>query len=154
VITVEYIRSTAVGLAPITMFCDPAKRGCGAGRGSFCRSSGGYNVPFHAPRKAAVAGMSDDEKYEAYRQMRAEQEQRHREAEAAMRRPLTAEQQRVRTATREAWQRAGREAAADLKAQRERRRSLSPIRGPGGATVLDITARLAARNASTPRGAA
>ncbi len=151
-ITVEYIRSTAVALAPITAFCDPAKGGCGAGRGSFCRSRGGYQnseVGFHKARKAAIAHLDEQQRYDAYKEMRAEQEQRRRESEAVMRQPLTAEQRRVRAATREAWEQAGRDAAADLRAECERRKPLSPIRGV--AEVADLAAeRARRRGAPTP----
>ncbi len=151
-ITVEYIRSTAVGLAQITVVCDPAKRGCGAGRGAFCKSSGGYNVPFHAPRKAAVEHLSEDEKYEAYRQMRAEQELRRRESEAVLRQPLTAEQRRIRAATGEAWRRAGVEAAAEVRAEQQRRKPLGPIRGV--APVADLAAERARRRGVPTSGGA
>ncbi len=119
-ITVEYIRSTAVGLAPMTAFCDPADGGCGSGRGSFCRSRGGYEnsaVGFHKARRDAIADLDEQQRYDAYKAMRAEQEARQRAVKAAMERPL------------------------------------APIRG-GGAKVLDLRPRLAARHGSTPGGAA
>ncbi len=152
-ITVEYIRSSAVGLAPITAFCDPAKGGCGAGRGSFCRSSGGYQnsaVGFHRARRDAIAHLDEQQRYDAYRAMRSEQEQRRREVEAVMARPLTPEQQRVRRATGEAWRRAGVEAAAEVRAERERPKPLSPIRGV--APVADLAAERARRRGAPTSG--
>ncbi len=157
-ITVEYIRSTAVASAPMTVGCTR----CLAPRGSYCRSTprrggNGYQnsaVGFHKARRDAIAGLEEQQRYDAYREMRAEQEQRRREVEAVMRRPLTAEQQRVRQATGEAWVRAGREATTDLAAERAKRKPLSPIRGV--APVADLAEERARRRGrhSTPGGAA
>lgn len=148
-ITVEYIRSSAVAAAPMTVGCTF----CLAPRGSYCRSTSQYNVPFHQPRKDAIAHLDEQQRYDAYAEMRREEAALRESVSRRLAQPLTAEQRRIRAATGAAWVRAGREATADLNAERERRRPLSPVRGV--APVADLAAeRARRRGTSTPRGVA
>ncbi len=149
-ITVEYIRCTAVAMAPMTVGCTR----CLAGRGSYCQSSGQYKVPFHAVRIAAVAHLDEQQRYDAYVQMRREEAALREQVSRQLRQPLTVEQQRSRAATGAAWRQAGREAAADLRAEVPKRKPLSPIRGV--APVADLTVERARRRgaAITPNGVA
>lgn len=66
-----YARMMAIALAPAI---NPCPR-CKAARGQYCISRGGYQtsaVGWHAARKALVAGMSDDERAEAFEVLRSE----------------------------------------------------------------------------------
>lgn len=130
-ITREYIWSTAVASAPMTVGCTR----CLAPRGSYCRSTprrggNGYQnsaVGFHKPRVDAVAHLSEQQRYDAYVEMRNE--------ERALRQRMATSLKPIPT---------------DLAAEREKRQPLAPFRG---AKVLDLRPRLAARH-RTPDGAA
>ncbi len=133
-ITREYVRSTAVASAPMTVGCTR----CLAPRGSYCRSTprrgDGYQnsaVGFHKPRVEAVAHLSEQQRYDAYVQMRRE-EQPLRESVSRSLRPFPAPPV----------------PAADLAAERAKRQPLAPFRG---AKVLDLRPRLAARHAAPPQ---
>lgn len=145
-ITVEYIRSMAVASAPMTVGCTR----CLAPRGSYCRSTGQYNVPFHKVRRDAVAHLSEQQAYDAYVQMRAEEAGLREQVSRRLAQPLTPEQLRVRRATGEAWRRAGAEATAELRAERDRRKPLSPIRGV--APVADLAVERARRRGASTSG--
>jgi hypothetical protein len=127
-------RVMAVAQAPLTVGCPR----CLAGRGSHCRSSGGYQnsaVGFHAVRKAAVAHLSDDQRYDAYAQMRAEEAQLRAQVSAQLRQPLPADVREIRRRTGVAWDRIGREVRAE--AAPVRRKPLAPVRGGSNVTYLD-----------------
>ncbi len=148
-ITVEYIRSSAVAMAPMTVGCPR----CLAGRGSYCKSTPrrggvGYQnsaVGFHKARKDAIAHLDEQQRYDAFAEMRAEEAALREQVSRQLAQPLSAQQVESRRRTREAWQQAGREVAAGLQAER---RPLSPM---GGGKVLDLRPRLAARHGSTPQ---
>jgi hypothetical protein len=95
-----YQRMMASALAPMTVQCPR----CDEPRGMDCRSTGGYTVPFHAPRLAAVDHLTDDERVAAFAALRAEQKRRLAEGEA-QRRQLLSDPQWVaqRDATRAWW---------------------------------------------------
>ncbi len=148
-ITVEYIRSSAVAAAPMTVGCTR----CLAPRGSYCRSTGQYNVPFHKARKDAVEHLSEQQRYDAYVEMRREEAALREQVSHRLAQPLTAEQQRIRAATGEAWRRAGVEAAAEIRAgQGQRRKPLGPIRGV--APVADLAVERARRRGAPTSGGA
>jgi hypothetical protein len=119
-----YIRSMAVAMAPMTVGCTR----CLVGRGSHCRSKGGYQnsaVGFHKARRDAVAHLSEQQRYDAYAAMRAEEAELRASVEASLRRPLTSAQVESRRRTGAAWDRIGREVAAEVRAARPRLRVLS-----------------------------
>jgi hypothetical protein len=125
---------------------------CLAPRGSYCRSTprraggNGYQnsaVGFHKARQDAVAHLGEQQRYDAYAEMRAEEAALREQVSRRLAQPLSPEQQRVRKATGEAWRRAGAEATAELRAVQERRKPLSPIRGV--APVADLAAERARR---------
>ncbi len=134
-ITREYIRSTAVASAPMTVGCTR----CLAPRGSYCRSTprrggDGYQnsaVGFHKPRVEAVAHLTEQQRYDAYVQMRNE-ERALRSSVSRSLQPSPAPRRPVEV--------------TDLDAKRK---PLGPIRG--GAKVLDLRPRLAARHAAPPQ---
>lgn len=70
----EYSTMMAIANAPITVTC----AFCKATRGNTCTTSNGYNYAggYHAPRKRAVANLSDDEALAAYAAYEAGLEQR------------------------------------------------------------------------------
>jgi hypothetical protein len=127
-------------MAPMTVGCPR----CLAGRGSHCRSSGGYQnsaVGFHKVRKDAVAHMSEQQRYDAFAEMRAEEAALRAQVSGLLRRPPSPAQQESRRRTGEAWDRAGRDAAAEVRAAQSRR-PLSPVRG---GDVVDLAAARRAR---------
>jgi hypothetical protein len=153
VITAEYVRSSAVAAAPMTVGCTY----CLAPRGSHCRSKGGYQnslVGYHKARRSAVAHLSEQQRYDAYVVMRGEEARLRAHVSRLLEQPLTPQQQESRRRQRAAWAQAGREATVELRQDsRPRRLALTAVRG--GAPVVDLTAeRARRRNGSTPSGAA
>ena len=162
-----YIRSMAVAMAPMTVGCTR----CLAGRGSHCESSGGYRnsaVGFHAARKAAVAHLSEQQRYDAYAEMRAEEAALRASVSARLRQPLTPEQQASRRATGEAWARTDAEVrqwrrdrvdvlthsyGCRCRTEQPARQPLGPIRGVAPVGDLSAARRRRALR-SVPDGAA
>ena len=137
----------AVALAPMTVGCPK----CLAARGSHCRSAGGYQnstVGLHAARKAAVAHLSDRQRYDAYAAMKAEEEVLRAQVRARLAEPVTAEVAAVRRRTAEVWKRAVVEAAAEVRAEvrtETARRNPAPPAGNPGGNVVDLMPRLRRR---------
>lgn len=140
---------------------------CGANRGDYCKSSGGYQtslVAYHAARRRLVAHLSEDEAYAAMVEVDAERRARQDAARAAMRERVQAQidarvdDPQIREAqarTRAAWSRTAVEAAAEVGSQfrlrlvseREQRPPLGPIRG-----VTDLAAVRARKAAERSSG--
>ncbi len=148
-ITREYIRSSAVAAAPMTVGCTR----CLAGRGSRCRSTGGYQnsaVGFHKARKDAIAHLDEQQRYDAYVEMRAEEAELRARVSAQLARPLTPQQVESRRRTREAWAQAGRDATAELRAGRAKPSPVSVL--PGVLPVSDLAAERARRRGAPTSG--
>lgn len=136
-------RVMAVAAAPMTVGCPK----CLAGRGAYCTSRGGYQnsaVGFHAARKRAVEHLSEQQRYDAYAAMRAEEAQLRAQVSARLAQPLTPQQVESQRRTREAWARTDaevrewRRTCADIlnhtfgcrcKAEQPARKPLTPARG-------------------------
>ncbi len=140
-----FVRSMAVALAPLTVGCTF----CLAPRGSNCRSTGTYKTKLHAARIAAVAHLSEQQRYDAYAAMRAEEAALRAQVSAQLAKPLPADVEASRRRTAATWDRVGREAAAEVASVR--RRPLSPIRG--GTVVVLATERMR-RRSPLPNGVA
>lgn len=141
---------------------------CGANRGDYCRSSGGYQtslVAYHAARRRLVAHLSEDEAYAEMVKVDAERRARQDAARAAMQAQVAArvDDPQIREAqarTRAAWSRTAVEAAAEVGAQfrlrlvseREQRPPLGPVRGV--TDLAAVRARKAAERGPNPGGAA
>lgn len=154
-----YGRMMLIALAPQIVRCDPAQGGCGEPRGAGCKSrNGNPAVRPHAPRRAAVAHLSDDEAYAAMLDLEDELDARRIAAQAqndAMRDdPQIRESQRR---TREAWEATAKtlppapQPTFALRTVSERRKPLGPVRG---ADVVNLGAERMRRRSPAPSGGA
>ncbi len=148
-----YARMMLVATAPKLHGCPR----CGAARGEWCRSRGGYQnstVGFHAARRALVADLPDDEAYALMVGLLDEDEARREAAKAALARPMSPAAAASRARTGAAWDRIGAEVSAEMR-QPAKVVPLAPFRG-GDLVSLDAARERRARRGvpSLPGGAA
>lgn len=105
-------RATLIALSPKLHRCPR----CGAARGDWCKSTGGYQTSltgFHAARRKLVADLPDDDAYAAMTELFDEDDARQAAVRSASRQPLTAAQETTRRNISAAWNRI----RADLRAE-------------------------------------